>query len=99
MNVHHVVLMLASLFVALAAGPVPLRRDEAAIGWRSLFDGKSMRGWTAPGKNWDVRDGALARTASGGDIMDAMERLAPDYEIRIQCKQAAAAGLDLERGV
>jgi len=96
MNVHFV-LMLASLVVALAADPVPLRRDEAAIGWRSLFDGKSMRGWTAPGKNWNVRDGALARTASGGDITYVMYRLPLDYELRIQWKQAAAAEWNSER--
>src|SRR5882724_2899582 len=81
MNVQAVTLMVASVAVALAADPVPLRRDEVAIGWRNLFDGKSLRGWTAPEKNWDVRDGTLARTAAGGDLTYVMYRLPRDYEL------------------
>src|SRR5438552_5214570 len=99
MNVQALGLMLTCISIALAAGPVALRRDEIATGWRSVFDGKSMRGWIAPGKNWDVKDGALTRTASGGDLTYVMYRLPRDYEIRVQWKQAAAAEWNTERVV
>src|SRR5438105_14186182 len=99
MNVQALGLILTCVSVALADCPVPLRRDEISIGWRSLLDGKSMRGWTAPGKNWDVKNGALTRTAIGGDLTYVMYRLPRDYEIRVQWKSAAAAEWNTERVV
>ena len=49
---------------------------EQASGWRLLFDGRTTDGWrgykqtSAPG-GWQVVDGALTRTGSGGDIITA----------------------------
>ena len=41
--------------------------------WRVLFDGKDLAGWMnaggqAPGKGWEVQDGAMVRVAGSGDI-------------------------------
>lgn len=52
-------LLLAILSVTLAAAPNTLTKEEKAAGWMLLFDGKSMKGWQAPGESWIIEDGAL----------------------------------------
>lgn len=48
-----------------------LTRDEAAAGWRLLFDGKTTAGWHVYGRDrvegWDIADGALIALGKGGD--------------------------------
>jgi len=51
-----------------------LTAEERAAGWRLLFDGESTNGWRGYKKDtlpagWEVVDGALTRTGSGGDII------------------------------
>jgi len=51
-----------------------LSADEKSEGWTLLFDGKTLDGWrsfksTTPPAGWEVRDGILARTGKGGDLM------------------------------
>src|SRR5580704_4138499 len=75
------------LTVAQASDPAALSRSETAAGWRSLFDGKSLRGWLAPAKNWDARNGAIVRIGGGGELMYVMYRLPPDYELRFHWKE------------
>lgn len=46
--------------------------------WQSLFDGKSLAGWTtpegkAPGDGWKVVDGTLHLNGKGGNIVTAEE--------------------------
>jgi hypothetical protein len=42
---------------------------EAAAGWLSLFDGKTLKGWTViGGVNWTVVDGALAATPAAQKV-------------------------------
>jgi hypothetical protein len=81
--------------VDLPKAPAPpalntLSDEERKAGFRLLFDGKSLDGWRgfrrpdAP-PVWKVIDGAMVRTASGGDIMskdefDAFELLT-EYRI------------------
>jgi len=54
------------LLIALAAAALPaadapntLTKEEAAAGWKLLFDGKTMNGWSAPGDSWIIDQGAL----------------------------------------
>lgn len=55
-----------------------LSADERRDGWTLLFDGTSLDGWRAfksealPG-GWVVKDGILARTGAGGDLMTKQE--------------------------
>ncbi|HYD54755.1 MAG TPA: DUF1080 domain-containing protein [Gemmatimonadaceae bacterium] len=62
--------------------------DRAPSGaWRPLFDGRSLAGWrgfrqTAPPDGWVVRDGLLARVASGGDLM-TVEQFG-DFELELE---------------
>jgi len=57
---------------AETAEPNTLTAREVKAGWRLLFDGRTMDGWRGaymdalPARGWDVRDGALAVTESGG---------------------------------
>src|SRR5450432_119388 len=85
------------LSVAHTTGPTALSRSETAAGWRSLFDGKSLRGWLAPAKNWDARNGAIVRTGSGGELMYVMYRLPADYELRFHWKKDAGGEWNTER--
>jgi 3-keto-disaccharide hydrolase len=59
----------ACITALIVCGPFLLRADgqssAPAAGWRSLFDGKTMAGWTTIGPvRWSVVDGALAANPS-----------------------------------
>lgn len=50
----------------------------AEEGWQSLFDGKTLSGWTAldgqaPGNGWKVVDGTLHLEGKGGNLLSAEE--------------------------
>ncbi len=83
--------------VAQATDPAPLSRDQTAAGWRSPFDGKSLRGWSAPAKNWEAREGSIVRTGGGGDLTYVMYRLPRDYELIVHWKQKNATSWNTER--
>jgi hypothetical protein len=67
--------------VAQEAANNTLTAKERAAGWKLLFDGRDLKGWTsynggAPSPTWTIRDGALELTAtsgtmSGGDLVTA----------------------------
>ncbi len=64
-----------ALAVALTWGAAATAQQTAtSAGWTSLFDGKTLSGWRAfkseqPPAGWTVKDGVLARTGAGGDLM------------------------------
>lgn len=69
-----------------------LSDDEKSGGWTLLFDGTSLDGWraytsTTPPSGWTVKDGVLARTGDGGDLMTTREYrnfiLDLDYRISV----------------
>lgn len=66
----------------------PMERQE---GWKLLFDGTSTAGWrgyrarTAP-SGWQVRDGALTRVASAGDLIT--DGTYDDFELQLAWKVA-----------
>ncbi|HYP17002.1 MAG TPA: DUF1080 domain-containing protein, partial [Opitutus sp.] len=79
---------------ALALSPWGVRADEAADGWRVLFDGSSLRGWRgfksdAPGPGWKVEDGAIVLTGKAGDLVTA--EAFGDFELSLEWKVTEAA--------
>jgi hypothetical protein len=57
--------------------------------WKSLFDGRSLNGWShfresGPIKGWTVVDGAITRTGSGGDIV-TIDQFG-DFELELEWK-------------
>ncbi|HUQ08705.1 MAG TPA: DUF1080 domain-containing protein [Steroidobacteraceae bacterium] len=77
--------------------PNDLDADEAAQGWRLLWDGKTAKGWRSargegfPDKGWSMQNGELAVVAKGGggDIMTAEEFGA--FELQMEFKVSAGA--------
>jgi hypothetical protein len=85
------VLLFASLVRAESVNQ--LTAEETASGWRLLFDGHSLDGWRGfktvqPGAGWKVIDGAIVRTAGGGDLLTADQF--GDFELSIEWKVAPA---------
>ena len=78
--------------------PASARPDLAAPegeGWMTLFDGSSLDAWQPYGataaetiRGWEILDGALTRTAGGGDIM-TRDSFA-DFELTLDWKVAEA---------
>lgn len=57
--------------------------------WISLFDGKTLDGWTSPtggkpGAGWKVEDGCIHREAKGGDLISEQEY--GDFELEFEWK-------------
>jgi len=80
------------LFAAVALSAIPALAEEG--GWRPLFDGKTLEGWTSPGggkpgDGWEVVDGVLHRAGRGGDLISAAEF--GDFELEFEWKVAAKA--------
>jgi hypothetical protein len=69
-----------------AVPPNALTAAEREAGFELLFDGETADGWHVfrgegtPG--WEVRDGALVRVASGGDLVT--DRVFSDFELRLE---------------
>ena len=59
-------LLIYSLSLAAAdTGPakpkqtIPIPSDESALGWKNLFDGKTLKGWSGDPKYWRCENGAI----------------------------------------
>lgn len=70
----HLILRVVALLIMIQAPA--LRAAEGP--WQSLFDGKSLAGWTTlegkpPGEGWQVVDGTLHLKGEGGNIVAAGE--------------------------
>lgn len=68
-----------------------LSAAEQAAGWRLLFDGRTTDGWrgykkTTMPAGWQVVDGALTRTAEGGDILTTQKF--GNFELSLEWKIA-----------
>ena len=74
-----------------------LTKEEAAAGWKLLWDGKTTKGWrgakleTFPAKGWEINDGVLtvlssggAESAGGGDIVTT--KLYSHFELAVDFK-------------
>lgn len=98
---------LTALFVAALVGqaragePNTLAPDEAAAGWRLLFDGKSLTGWGAlggkplPAKGWTVEEGTIHHAKGGGGDIVTTE-LFGDFELAWEWKISHAGNSGLK---
>jgi hypothetical protein len=76
-----------SIQTSAPPGPNTLTAAEKAAGWQLLFDGRSLDGWraygkdTPPGAGWEVTDGTLRTVAKakGSDIITT--RSFTDFEL------------------
>ncbi|MEQ9454720.1 MAG: DUF1080 domain-containing protein [Phycisphaeraceae bacterium] len=68
-----------------------LTQAQRTDGWQLLFDGQSLDGWHAYGRDlppqgWTIVDGTLTRTGPGGDI--ATDQRFANFELRLEWKVA-----------
>ena len=66
--------------------------EQQQQGWRPLFDGSTTNGWRGYGRDdvpdaWQVVDGALTLTGSGGDII-TVDQFA-DFELELEWRISA----------
>ena len=67
--------------------------------WQSLFDGKTMSGWTAldgkePGKGWQVEEGIIHLKGQGGNLISTEEF--SEFELEWEWKIAPGANNGLK---
>lgn len=89
-------LPLCAIGIAVLAAAADSRRPggtnavaQQGAGWKSLFDGKTTKGWhnykkTGPVEGWQVVDGALVRQGKGGDLVSDEEF--SDFELSLEWK-------------
>ncbi len=83
-----------------------LTKDEAALGWKLLWDGKSTKGWrgakleTFPAKGWEINDGVLtvlqnggAESAGGGDIVTVKRYSQFELTVDFMITEGANSGI------
>lgn len=81
-------IVMFSLFLAATAGAeLPLSADEAAAGFKSLFNGKNLDGWKHSG-NWMVENGVITRGGKGGSLVYTTKKIPDDFELRFDWKVA-----------
>jgi 3-keto-disaccharide hydrolase len=77
------VLAITQSAVALAAENA-LTAEEKAAGWKLLFDGKTLAGWTPEGESkWRVADGAIVGDAGGDGWLRSNDAF-KDFMLRIE---------------
>jgi hypothetical protein len=82
------ILVCALFAVGLPRAQAPTRADDGVAGWVSLFDGRSLRGWTPEqGAKWRVDNGSIVGDA-GEDGWLRSERQFGDFSLKIQFKNA-----------
>src|SRR5258708_2639210 len=86
----------------LPAAEPPLNRltaEEAAAGWRLLFDGKDASQWWRGYKKeqlpagWVVEDGLLIRKTGGGDIITREEFESFEFSVEWRISEAGNSGV------
>jgi hypothetical protein len=78
--------------VAQSAVPMnSMTEEEAAAGFKLLFNGRDLSGWAATGLNWEAKDGAIFRLGRGGDIEYRSEAVPSDFELRFEWRIASGS--------
>jgi hypothetical protein len=79
--------LLVGVAVALQQ-PNQLTEQEIKDGWKLLFDGESLKGWTVAGidGSWVVDDGALHCTGKGGGGMLYADGVHKNFELKLEFK-------------
>jgi hypothetical protein len=70
-----------------AENPNSLTDAEREAGFESLFNGDNLEGWQHAG-NWNVAEGAIARTDRGGSLVYDVQPIPDDFELRFEWKVA-----------
>jgi len=92
MNYTWVALPAILLMAALPFSKTQPSEKNANAGWRSIFDGKTTKGWHSYGQNkagaqWEVKDGALHLDKSkgeGGDLVTDAEYT--NFDLKLEWK-------------
>lgn len=61
-----------------------LPHEEAAQGFKLLFDGQSLDGWEQAKGNWVVENGSLGCPKRGGHLTYKAEKVPDDFELRFE---------------
>ena len=72
---------------AAAAEPNTLAPGEKKLGFRLLFNGKTLDGWQHKG-NWKVANGEITRGGRGGSLVYRKSKIPNDFELRFEWKVA-----------
>lgn len=88
--------LLAALPAAAQSGN-SLTAQEQAAGWRLLFDGRTLDGWTTPGDPgaWGVENGELSIVKPGGGWWLRTTKMYRDFELKIDFNLAPGANSGL----
>jgi len=62
-----------------------LRGDDAAHGFKPIFNGKDLAGWTGAVKNYEVRDGAIVCQPGKGGVLFTEQEF-DDFVVRLEFK-------------
>ena len=83
-------LLMAAALPLMFCEPNTLVYLERQQGYRLLFDGGSLDGWTNPG-NWEVVDGSIYRARGGGSLVQTAVTLPDNFELRFEWRVAAGS--------
>jgi hypothetical protein len=79
------------LFIALACQPSAVGSATIDCGFATIFDGKTLDGWSGKNKFWSVRDGAItgetteANPTKGNTFLIFKDEVS-DFELRLKVK-------------
>ena len=104
MNRHPFVAAILLSIGCLSVRPVtaqPAVADPPATGWRVLFNGKDLSGWSGDPKLWSVRDGVIhgettpENKADGNTFLIAEDLLLEDFELELsfRCNATNNSGI------
>lgn len=84
-------LRIASLGLLVLAASFSTNRAQAEDGFKSLFDGKSLAGWTGSEELWSVEDGMIVGSTDGVDPLKhnsflATEKPYSNFELKVKFK-------------
>jgi len=81
-----------------ASAAVSARAD--AKGWESIFDGKSLRGWSGDADFWSVKDGALVGVTDGSLKRDRFlswkHSTVRNFDLRVKVKVSAGGSSGIQ---
>lgn len=94
-------LLLCSFFQAVAQQDNVLTKKEIKQGWKLLFNGNNLEGWTSVGKStaptegWKVEDGMITKLKKvrGGDIITAGEYADFEFSADFKITKEANSGI------
>ncbi|QDU10492.1 DUF1080 domain-containing protein [Gimesia aquarii] len=73
--------------VGCAEDPNQLTKQEKLQGFKSLFNGKDLKGWKHSG-NWRVEEGVISRGGKGGSLVYQTRPMPDDFELVFEWKVA-----------